>query len=176
MHEAGHEERRGEKEAIVPDLTYVRAGGSWCYVCALIDLFNREVVGWSVGRNKTADLVLLAFEASGIDWGRVMISHTDRGMEFCAAKTDAFLDRHGIIRSLSRPGTPVDNAVSESFYKTVRKEFVRNREFPTLGNLELLFGDWVHWYNNCRFHSANGDKTPVAYRLENTAPPFKKTA
>ena len=126
MHEAGHEERRGEKEAIVPDLTYVRAGGSWCYVRA--------------------------------------------------AKTDAFLDRHGIIRSLSRPGTPVDNAVSESFYRTVRKEFVRNREFPALGNLELLFGDWVHWYNNCRFHSANGDKTPVAYRLENTAPPFKKTA
>ena len=156
-----------EKQVIVSDLTYVKVGGKWCYVCALIDLFNREVVGWSVGESKTADLVLLAFAMSGIDWNRVMIFHTDRGMEFCAAKIDGFLDRHGIIRSLSRPGTPHDNAVAESFYKTVKKEFVRNQEFPSLENLRLLFGDWVHWYNNFRYHSANGNKTPLAYRLEN---------
>ena len=101
---------------------------------------------------------------------------TDRGMEFCAAKIDEFLDRHGIIRSLSRPRTPIDNAVAESFYKTVKKEFVRKREFPSLENLRLLFGDWVHWYNNIRFHSANGNKSPVTYRLENTMAPLKKVA
>ena len=105
-----------------------------------------------------------------------MIFYTDRGMEFCAARIDEFLNRHGIIRSLSRPETPIDNAVAESFYKTVKKEFVKKREFPSLENLRLLFGDWVHWYNNCRFHSANGNKTPVAYRLENTVTPLKKIA
>lgn len=51
----------GEKEVIVSDLTYVKVGGKWCYVCALIDLAGREVVGWSAGRNKTADFVMLAF-------------------------------------------------------------------------------------------------------------------
>lgn len=165
-----------EKEVIVSDLTYVKVNGKWCYICALIDLFNREIVGWSVGENKTADLVLLAFAMAGIDWRKVMIFHTDRGMEFCAAKIDEFLNKHGIIRSLSRPGTPIDNAVSESFYKTVKKEFVKKREFPSLENLKLLFRDWVHWYNNIRFHSANGNKSPVTYRLENNAAPLKKIA
>ena len=166
----------GEKEVIVSDLTYVKVNGKWCYICALIDLFNREIIGWSVGENKTADLVLLAFAMAGIDWRKVMIFHTDRGMEFCAAKIDEFLNKHGIIRSLSRPGTPIDNAVSESFYKTVKKEFVKKREFPSLENLKLLFRDWVHWYNNIRFHSANGNKSPVTYRLENNAAPLKKIA
>ena len=166
----------GEKEVIISDLTYVRVDGKWCYICVLIDLFNREVIGWSVGEYKTADLVLIAFAMAKIDWRRVMIFHTDRGMEFCAGKIDDFLNMHGIIRSLSRPGTPIDNAVAESFYKTVKKEFVRKMEFSTLENLKLLFGDWVHWYNNCRFHSANGNKTPVTYRLENNVAPLKKIA
>ena len=52
--------------------------------------------------------------------------------------------------------------------------FVRKREFPGLENLRLLFGDWVHWYNNIRFHSANGNKSPVTYSLENTMAPLKK--
>ena len=155
-----------EKEVIVSDLTYVTVAGKWCYTCALIDLFNREVVGCSVGENKTAELVLLAFAQSRIDWRRVMIFHTDRGMEFCATKIDEFLKKYGIIRSLSRPGTPIDNAVSESFYKTVKKEFVKKREFPSLENLRLLFGDWVHWYNNIRFHSANENKPPIVFRQE----------
>ena len=165
-----------EKEGIVSDLTYVKVNGKWCYICALIDLFNREIVGWSVGENKTADLVLLAFAMAGIDWRKVMIFHTDRGMEFCAAKIDEFLNKHGIIRSLSRPGTPIDNAVSESFYKTVKKEFVKKREFPSLENLKLLFRDWVHWYNNIRFHSANNNMSPVNYRKIFNATPLKKIA
>lgn len=166
----------GENEVIVSDLTYVKVCGRWCYVCVLIDLFNREVVGWSVGRNKTADLVLAAFNNAGIDLGRVMILHTDRGMEFCAEEIDNFLNSHGIIRSLSRPGTPTDNAVAESFYKTVKKEFVRGRDFLSLENLRLLFGDWVHWYNFFRFHSANGGLPPVAFRKQFCLPPLKKIA
>ena len=165
-----------EKEVVVSDLTYVKVNGKWCYICVLIDLFNREIVSWSVGENKTADLVLLAFAMAKINWKRVMIFHTDRGMEFCAAKIDDFLNEHGIIRSLSRPGTPIDNAVAESFYKTVKKEFVRKQEFTTLENLKLLFGDWVHWYNYFRFHSANNNKPPVAYRLKNNATPLKNIA
>ena len=166
----------GENEVIVSDLTYVKVCGRWCYVCVLIDLFNREVVGWSVGRNKTADLVLAAFNNAGIDLGRVMILHTDRGMEFCAEAIDDFLNSHGIIRSLSRPGTPTDNAVAESFFKTVKKEFVRGRDFLSLENLRLLFGDWVHWYNFFRFHSANGGLPPVAFRKQFCLPPLKKIA
>lgn len=165
-----------ENEVIVSDLTYVKVQGQWCYICVLIDLFNREIAGWSVGRNKTPDLVLQAFENAGIDFRKVMIFHSDRGMEFCAGRIDAFLGKHGIIRSLSRPGTPVDNAVAESFYKTVKREFVRGRNFPSLENLALLFGDWVHWYNTFRFHSANGGLSPVNFRKQFYTAPLKKIA
>ena len=68
-----------KKEVIVSDLTYVKVGGKWCYICVLIDLFNREIIGWSIGENKTADLVLLAFAMAKIDWRRVLIFYTDRG-------------------------------------------------------------------------------------------------
>ena len=163
-----------EKETIVSDLTYVKVGGRWCYVCVLIDLFNREIVGWSVGMNKTPDLVMQAFGMTGIEFRKVMIFHSDRGMEFCAGKIDAFLEKHGIIRSFSRPGTPIDNAVAESFYKTVKKEFVRGRDFPSLENLALLFGDWIHWYNNIRFHSANDGLSPVNFRKQFYTAPLKK--
>ena len=66
------------------------------------NLIDRNFSGWSVGENKTADLVLLAFAMVGIDRKHVMIFHTDRGMELCAAKIDAFLEKHGIIRSRSQ--------------------------------------------------------------------------
>ena len=165
-----------ENEVIVSDLTYVKVQGQWCYICVLMDLFNREIVGWSVGRNKTPDLVLQAFENAGIDFRKVMIFHSDRGMEFCAGRIDDFLGKHGIIRSLSRPGTPVDNAVAESFYKTVKEEFVRGRDVPSMENLALLFGDWVHWYNNIRFHSANDGLSPVDFRKQLYTAPLKKIA
>lgn len=165
-----------EKEVIVSDLTYVKAGGKWCYICVLIDLFNREVVGWSAGKSKTPELVTAAFAMAGIDWRKVMVFHTDRGMEFCARLIDEFLDRNGIIRSLSRPGTPHDNAVSESFYKTVKKEFVKKQDFGSLENLRVLFGDWIHWYNNLRFHSADGNLPPVEFRKQFYAASLKKFA
>lgn len=155
-----------EKEVIVSDLTYVRVNDKWCYICVLIDLFNREVIGWSVGEHKSSELVLLALMNFGIDWRKVMIFHTDRGMEFCSNQIDSFLEQNGIIRSLSRPGTPIDNAVSESFYKTLKKEFVKGQSFSSLKMLRTLFGDWVHWYNNIRPHSANGSFTPVEFRYK----------
>ncbi|MBO6132352.1 MAG: IS3 family transposase, partial [Treponema sp.] len=61
-------------------------------------------------------------------------------------------------------------------FKTVKKEFVRGRDFLSLENLRLLFGDWVHWYNFFRFHSANGGLPPVAVRKQFCLPPLKKIA
>ncbi len=102
-----------ENEVIVSDLTYVKVNNKWNYICVLIDLFNRELVGWSVGPHKTPELVKWAFERAGIDFDKIMIFHTDRGMEFKNEVIDNFLDSHGIIRSLSRKGMPRDNAVAE---------------------------------------------------------------
>lgn len=159
-------------EVIVSDLTYVRVNGEWNYICVLIDLFNREIVGWSVGRNKTSSLVMSAFSNANIDFNRVMIFHTDRGLEFCNKHIDDFILRYGIIRSLSHKGTPYDNAVAESTYKIIKTEFVKQESFKSLEMLRLCFGDYVHWFNCCRIHSSLNYMAPVEYR--NAA--LKKTA
>ena len=159
-------------EVIVSDLTYVRVNGEWNYICVLIDLFNREIAGWSVGRNKTSSLVMSAFSNANIDFNRVMIFHTDRGLEFCNRHIDDFILRYGIIRSLSHKGTPYDNAVAEATYKIIKTEFVKQESFKSLEMLRLCFEDYVHWFNCCRIHSSLNYMSPVEYR--NAA--LKKTA
>ena len=72
------------------------------------------------------------------------------------------LARNEITRSLSRPGRPVDNAVSESWFKTLKFEFVRERDFGTLKRLSLQLGDWVHGYNHLRLHSVLNNLSPIS--------------
>ncbi len=153
-----------ENEVIVSDLTYVEVNGQWNYICTLIDLFNREIVGFSVGKNKTAELVKKAFDYSNIDLSKIMIFHTDRGCEFENISIDAFLEKNSILRSLSRKGCPYDNAVAESTFKIVKTEFVMGRNFGSLENMELEFSDYVHWYNNCRIHGSLNYLSPVAFK------------
>ena len=153
-----------KNEVIVSDLTYVNVGGKWNYVCNLIDLYNREIVGFSVGEQKTAELVKEAFDNSHIDFNKMMIFHTDRGREFDNRLIDNFLEEHSVIRSLSRKGTPYDNAVSESTFKIVKTEFVKGKTFRDIEQLRLEYGDYVHWFNNCRIHSSLNYMTPVEYK------------
>lgn len=142
----------------------MKVGKKWHYICVFIDLFNRELTGWSADPHKTPELVKQAFENASIDFDKVMIFHTDRGLEFKNETIDKFLDEHGIIRSLSRKGTPRDNAVCESTYHIIKTEFVKNRDFESLERLKLEFGDYVHWFNNCRIHSSLDYMSPAEYK------------
>lgn len=89
---------------IVSDLTYVNVAGKWHYICNLIDLYNREIVGFSVGKYKTAGLVKKAFDKSHIAFKKMLIFHTDRGKEFDNALIEGFIKQHSLIRSLSKKG------------------------------------------------------------------------
>lgn len=98
---------------VVSDLTYVRVKQRWHYICILIDLFNREIIGYSAGAHKNADLVYKAFARANISLSAINMFHTDRGREFKNAEIDAMLQIFSIQRSLSRNGCPYDNAVTE---------------------------------------------------------------
>ena len=149
---------------VAADLTYVRAGGSWCYVCLLVDLHNREIVGCSCGRRKDARLVKAAFSNVAFPLDDIEVFHSDRGSEFCNGEVDALLGAFGIERSVSRPGNPYDNAVVESTNRVLKRELVRGRAFASEERLRLELFDWVNWYNNCRLHSTLGYMTPVGFR------------
>lgn len=155
-----------KNQVIVSDLTYVRVAGKWNYICILLDIFNREVVGYSVGEKKDAKLVAKAFMNSTISLSNIELFHTDRGSEFKNAEIEEILLAFNIKRSLSNPGCPYDNAVAEATYKIIKTEFVRNKNFSSLEQLQFEFFDYINWYNNKRIHGSIGYLSPVEYRLK----------
>ena len=157
-------DNREELEVVVSDLTYVRVGQKWHYICVLIDLFNREIIGQSSGPNKTAELVTRAFASVRTNLHRLKLFHTDRGSEFKNKSIDEALDTFGIERSLSAKGTPYDNAVAEAAFKTLKTEFILYEQFASQEALDLGLFDYVNWYNNVRIHGSLGYQTPAEYK------------
>ena len=152
---------------VVSDLTYVKVKNKWHYICTLIDLYNREIIGYSAGENKTPELVIEAFQSIGSDLRDIDLFHTDRGNEFKNATIENILETFEIDRSLSKKGTPRDNAVAEAAYKTLKTEFIHTMTFTTLDELKLFLMDYINWYNNHRLHSSLGYMSPVEYRMLN---------
>jgi len=157
---------RKRLEVIISDLTYVRVAGKWCYVCLILDLFNREIIGYSASSHKDATLVSKAFQSIKYDLDIVEVFHSDRGLEFDNKLIDEVLDTFNITRSLSAKGCQYDNAVAEAGFKVVKTEFAFNRIFNSLEELERELFDYVNWYNNIRIHGSLNYLTPVAYRLK----------
>lgn len=154
-----------EMSVLVSDLTYVKVGNRWNYICFLIDLYNREIVGYSVGEKKDAALVQRAFASVKYPLGQVKVFHTDRGSEFKNVGIDELLSKYKINRSLSQKGNPYDNAVAEATFKILKIELINGSHYPSLEQLSLELFDYVNWYNNIRTHSTLGYLSPIEYKL-----------
>ncbi|WP_411161340.1 IS3 family transposase [Bifidobacterium adolescentis] len=148
---------------LASDLTYVRVGGKWAYVCLLIDLANRSIAGHSADTSRTADLVMAAFATLDFPLTEVEVFHTDRGSEFDNAKIDELLDVFDIRRSLSRKGNPYDNAVVESTNRLLKKELIYRNHYTSLEQLRSDLNDYVWWSDNQRLHSTLGYRSPKEF-------------
>nr|WP_138224600.1 IS3 family transposase [Paenibacillus algicola] len=152
------------KRFVVSDLTYVKVGHKWHYICVLVDLFNREIIGHSAGPRKDAALVSRAFATVEGDLSDIQWFHTDRGSEFKNQAMDTLLKTFDIGRSLSMKGCPYDNAVAEATYKVMKTEFINQMSFQSLHHLKLELYDYVNWFNKHRVHGSLGYMTPVQYK------------
>jgi transposase InsO family protein len=160
---------RDKLEVIVSDLTYVRVGSKWNYICTLLDLHNKEVIGYSAGVKKDADLVYEAFLSCNYPLTEIKIFHTDRGNEFKNKLIDEVITSFGIKRSLSAKGSPYDNAPIESFNNILKTECIKGKVFKTLEELKLELMDYINWYNNHRIHGALDYLTPKEYKERKSA-------
>jgi transposase InsO family protein len=151
---------REKYEVVVSDLTYVRVAGKWLYICLLLDLCGRKIIGFAAGNQHNAKLVETAFYTIQTDLRKIKLFHTDRGSEFKNALIEQILDAFGIARSLSAKGTPHDNAVAESMYNIIKTEMIFGHEFADLDELKLELFDYVNWYNNVRIHGSLDYMTP----------------
>ena len=149
---------------VVSDLTYVRVNYKWNYVCILVDLFNREIIGYSAGIHKDAQLVYDAFARVQTDLSNIQMFHSDRGSEFKNEIIDGVIETFGITRSLSMKGCPYDNAVAEATFKIFKTEFVHGRNFDSLQQLRRELGEYVNWFNKVRLHGALNYLTPLEFR------------
>jgi len=151
-------------EVVVSDLTYLKCAGRWHYLCLLLDLHGRKIIGSAIGRKKDAMLVRTAFYGVQEDLRNIEIFHTDRGSEFKNQVIDEIIKAFGITRSLSAKGAPIDNAVAESMYNIIKTEFSYDEDFIDFQELELKWFDYVNWYNNVRIHGSLGYLTPIEYQ------------
>jgi transposase InsO family protein len=158
-------DREQTLDVVVSDLTYVNVKGQWNYICLILDLFNREIIGYAAGKNKTAALVTKAFSSIHRPLNEINILHTDRGNEFKNKAMDQLLKAFSIDRSLSKKGCPYDNAVAEAAFKVVKTEFAFNKIFTSFEELKYKLFDYVNWYNNLRIHGSLDYLTPVEYRM-----------
>lgn len=159
-------DQKEELAVVVSDLTYVRVNKRWHYICVLIDLYNREIIGYSAGLHKDSSLVYKAFASIKGDLRRIQLFHTDRGSEFKNKLIDDALKTFHIQRSLSLKGCPYDNAVAEATFKTIKTEFVKGNPFNSLAHLASELRDYVNWFNHTRIHGTLGYLSPIEYKLE----------
>ncbi len=150
----------------VGDITYVATQEGWLYLAVVIDLFSRQVVGWSMREHMKASLVndalLMAIwkrkPKEGLTW------HTDRGSQYASDSHRALLKEHHIIQSMSRKGNCWDNAVSESFFHTLKTELIHHYSFKTREEATQTIFKYIEvFYNRKRLHSANDYLSPMEF-------------
>ena len=124
----------------------------------------REIIGYSAGRHKDAELVKKAFASVKGNLLNIQMFHMDRGSEYDNMLIYDLLAGFQISRSLSIKGCPYDNAVAESTFKMIKAEFIYRRRFDTLEQLQAELADYVHGFNNFRIHGTPGYPTPAEFK------------
>ena len=148
------------------DITYVLTKEGWLYLCVILDLFSRRVVGWAAGARIDGELaeraLLMALHRRAPSGG--LLFHSDRGSQYAANEFQRILIENGVQCSMSRKGNCWDNAVAESFFATLKTELVHDADFTTRNEALRAIFDFIElFYNRTRRHSALGYLSPADY-------------
>ena len=148
------------------DVTYIWTREGWLYLAVVIDLFSRQVVGWSLEKTMTSDLVTSALQEALTKRtpGVGLIFHSDRGSQYCSRSFRKQLKRFRMLQSQSRRANCWDNACVESFFHTLKTEALYHEDFKTREEVRNFIFEWVEaFYNRTRIHSTLGYKSPIDF-------------
>ncbi|MET3113468.1 putative transposase [Pedobacter sp. CG_S7] len=154
----------GLSQKWVGDITYIKTGAGLLYLTTVIDLADRKIIGWSFSNDMTAEhttikALNMAIARRGVKEG--LIFHSDRGAQYACNEFKSLLRKNEIIQSMSRKGNCWDNAVAESFFKTLKCELVYHRKFVNREVARLEIFRYIEgFYHQKRIHSALGNRTP----------------
>jgi len=151
----------------VADITYIRLREAFVYLAVMLDAFSRRVVGWAMAEHLRAELALSALAMAMADrhvTPGTLVHHSDQGVQYACGDYLARLERAGIQPSMSRPGCPWDNAMAESFMRTLKREEVNGRAYRDRSEAEASIGTFIEQvYNRQRLHSALSYLAPEAF-------------
>jgi putative transposase len=150
----------------VTDITFIRTYEGWLYLAVVLDLFSRQIVGWSMSSRMQADLVLQALLMAV--WRRrpkqEVVVHSDQGTQYTSGDWRAFLRDHRLVSSMSRRGNCYDNAVAESFFQLLKRERIKRRIYTSREAARRDVFDYIElFYNPKRRHGNNGNVSPIRY-------------
>lgn len=155
----------------VSDITYIQTKEGFLYLTTVIDLYDRKVIGWSLSKTMSTQRTSLAAWKMAIRNRPVqkgLIFHSDRGVQYASKKFANTIESYGVIRSMSRKGNCWDNAVAESFFKSLKTELIYGNNLITKEQMELEIFEYIEiWYNKKRRHSALNYKTIEEFNNQN---------
>ena len=158
------------------DITYVWTREGWLYVCAVLDLFTRRIVGWAIAEHMRQQLVLDALEMAA----KVrrpppgLIFHSDRGSQYASHEVRKWLKKRAMRQSMSGTGNCYDNAPMESFWHSLKVEDLHGQDFATRAAANhCVFAYIEGWYNTTRLHSSLGYKSPAHFERDRDAKAIK---
>lgn len=157
----------GPNRLWVADMTYVPTWAGFIYLAVVLDVWSRRIVGWSIGEQMTAELVLAALDmALGQRKARGVIHHSDRGSQYTSLAFGSRCAERGVRPSTGSVGNAYDNAMAESFFASLECELIDRRVFKTKAQARTALFSYIEgWYNPRRRHSALGYLSPANFEV-----------
>lgn len=152
--------------AWVGDISYISTDEGWMYLAVVIDLYSRKVKGWCMSERMTADLAVSALEMAlkKTEATQGIMFHSDRGVQYASYAFKEVIKKHDMIHSMSRKGNCWDNAVSESFFGTLKQEHVYHCKFRTRSEAKQAIFEYIEvFYNRQRLHSTLNYQSPETF-------------
>jgi putative transposase len=152
------------------DITYIDTQEGWLYLAVVLDLFNRQVIGWALAEDLRQELVMDAFQMAwfrrGLKSQTGLLFHSDRGSQYAGEAFQKLLRQYQVQSSMSRKGNCWDNACSETLFGSLKVERLHGQRFATRQQAKDEVLDWLHWYNRNRLHSTLNYLSPMEYERE----------
>ncbi len=149
----------------VSDITYFKVKSYWVYLCIILDLYSRKIIGWRVSRHMSTNLVTTTFKAAFEERGqpRNLTFHSDRGSQYISKTLMGLLQQHGVKQSFSASAKPLDNAVAETFFASFKREEAYRKDYTSEQHFRRSVEEYIRFYNEVRPHQTLNYKTPQAF-------------
>jgi putative transposase len=157
----------GPDELWVTDVTYIPTDEGWLYLCSILDVWSRRLLGWSIADHLRTELCLDALEAAALARGRRAFAgttlHSDHGCQYTSEDFNRRCAELHIVQSMGSVGDSYDNAMAESAWSSLKRELVYETHFSTKQEARMAVFEWIIWYNSERLHSSIEYNSPMEF-------------